>query len=1158
MPKNRQEALQALQALVADYDAFSTEEQDIMTEASVVRQFIGRLLEEVLGWPINDPHRFEYERHTEAGRPDMTLTLPNNDYLYVEAKRFGIIKDLEIQQVKKSLSNTVTPDQMSLPGMAVDRTAEEQQAINYAFLNNGTWAILTNFEKLRLFNARRDWLVIAFERPHAYLEDFDLLWQLAYHNIEQGSLDMLSNQRYRADVDTDYLKLINDWREKLARDVMQNRAANPWAFDEGGNVNLGLLRAVVQRFIDRLVVVRFAEDHYVIPAGTLRSHKEFLSNANYYAPALADLLNDFFRKFDEQHNSALFAREVVDQAKFNEKTLISLIDDLYRARYRSMPADIMGNTYEQYLGKTLVQDNGGIVTRDNLETRKKQGSYYTPQVIVRYIVDNSLGRYLYGTVNGKPDGDPLDGETRKTSRDIENLRVLDSACGSGSFLIYAYEVLRDFYEAEIGRIEQQIIQISDEMAAEGKMPTDIHIETSALRLEIERLANSYPRFILEKHLYGVDLDPQAAEIAVVNLIMRAMEGQQRHQHRRRDRSGREISHRLPLILNQNVKVGNGLVGMRPDDPRLSDYQAELADIRRLRAALIKAPHGDTHDGIQHDLVAATAALNAKLTETLNLDAHFSDLERVRPFHWAAEFPEVFLDEDGHPSENPGFTMVVGNPPWEIVMPDEREFYAQFDPDVESRLQGKYAIKRIKELNNSDPRLEEMWLAQKLAIEEASTYFKSGNDYQHQYRGHTATHKLFVERAYQLLNQFGRLGYVIPAGIYKDLGTKELRQMLFSSGQVQYIYSFSNERGFFAGVHHDTKFTLLGAQKGISSDGFFATFRFNPRVAISPDELPSFLSDTSNLVYFRQETLSRFSPDSLSLMEFLSRKDYKIAETIYGDLPLIGDEVSNAWQIVLGQEFNMTTHRHLFNENSDGYPLYEGKMIHQYDVDYAKPKYWVKVSDAVEHFRTTKSSTDEIDFNIPRLGYREISRATNERSLIATILPPQTCCNHKIIVAAPRLSTFSLEEMLYSLAILNSLSLDYIVRFKITNGMNMFHFYQLPLPRLTSGNPYFDAIVPRAAKLTCTRPEFADLWQSVMGQTWDALAAATDPATRQHLRDEIDALVAHLYGLSRDDFNHILSTFPLVFPDNAAGQSKRDTLLAEYDRWGDTVKNWSRT
>lgn len=125
-------------------------------------------------------------------------------------------------------------------------------------------------------------------------------------------------------------------------------------------------------------------------------------------------------------------------------------------------------------------------------------------------------------------------------------------------------------------------------------------------------------------------------------------------------------------------------------------------------------------------------------------------------------------------------------------------------------------------------------------------------------------------------------------------------------------------------------------------------------------------------------------------------------------------------------------------------------------------------------------------------------------------------------------------------------LDYVLRYKVATTLNMFYMYQLPVPRLTPGDPYFDAIVPRAARLTCTRAEFADLWREVMGTDWDASSGAIDPAERQRLRDEIDVIVAHLYGLSRADFDHILGTFPLVFPDDDAGRRKRASLLAVYD------------
>ena len=137
-----------------------------------------------------------------------------------------------------------------------------------------------------------------------------------------------------------------------------------------------------------------------------------------------------------------------------------------------------------------------------------------------------------------------------------------------------------------------------------------------------------------------------------------------------------------------------------------------------------------------------------------------------------------------------------------------------------------------------------------------------------------------------------------------------------------------------------------------------------------------------------------------------------------------------------------------------------------------------------------------------------------------------------------------------LAVFNSHVLDYVIRQKISATLNFFYVYQLPVPRKLSGNPLFDAIIPRAARLTCTRPDFADLWQAVMGEAWTPTSGATDAVERQQLRDELDALVAHLYGLSRDEFAHILATFPLVFPDDKAGRAKREALLAVYD--GDGV------
>ncbi len=1125
------QARQALQKLLSDYNRQTPEDRAQMTEASVVRQFIDRLLRDVLGWPIEDPARYKYELATQAGRPDITLIPESGGTVFVEAKRFGVIK--ELKEARKTVQGVITPGQMALPGMAVDRTEEEQQAINYAFANGGTWAILTNFEKLRLFNARRDWLVLSFERPSAYLDEFEQLWQLAYDNILNGSLDRLSNQRLTKDIDTEYLNFINQWRERLAQDIVRRRDQNPWVFDADGSIDLPTLRAVVQRYLDRLVIIRFAEDHLVIPPGTLRQFYD-LRQTNPYTDTMDEYLDRFFRYFDRDHNSALFAEGLVDRASFSDDVLMPLIGKLYEARYRSMPADIIGNTYEQYLGKALALDNGSVATRDNLETRKKQGSYYTPQVIVHYLVDTTLGRYLYGTASGQPDGEPVEGETPRTSRDIRDLRVLDSACGSGSFLIDAYYVLADFYESEIKRLEDEMRARNMELARQGVNPLERELELADYTVELERIRD-YPRLILESHLYGVDLDPQAAEIAVVNLMMRAME---RRQHEKR----------LPQILNQNVKVGNSLIGLRSDDPRLAEHADAVAEIYRRRLELIHSPNGAAHKQIMADLEAATADLNAALNA--DFEPHFSDLERVHPFHWGIEFPEVFFDEHGQPLDNPGFTVVVGNPPWEIVKPDLREFYAQFDPDIESKLNRQQVERRIAELQADDPRRVAEFDVQTRLIEENAAYYRACGDYVRQGRGDTATHKLFLERMYGLLNDGGRIGYVVPSGIYTDLGTKDLREMLLNEGSIQYIYSFSNERFFFPGVDHRFKFALVGAQKGPQRDGFWAAFRFNPRVAVSPSDLPVFLSDPANLVYIRRDLLVRFSPDSLSLMEFQTQQDADIAEGMYLASPLLGQESEVAWNVRLNREFDMTNDRHLFNTSSGVIPVYNGRMIHHYDAHFAPHEFWIPENKVSEVSPVTIRQIQNF-----RLGYRRIARPTDERTLIAAAIPPNTICDTVAIVeeteAKPGI------YILYLCGVFNALCLDYLLREKIATTVNMFYVYQLPIPRLNPGNPYFDAIVPRAARLTCTRAEFANLWREVMGEGWDESSGATVPAERQRLRDEIDAIVAHLYGLSRADFDHVLGTFALVFPDSDAGWRKREALLATYDAWTDVVRQWPR-
>jgi uncharacterized small protein (DUF1192 family) len=1117
-------ALNALNTLIKRYDALNEATRKGMSEADVVHQFIDDLMRDVLGYPTRDIDRYKYELNTDAGKPDITLTMPNGEKLYIEAKRFGAIK--ELKQKSTSLERVITEQELDASSIADDRTREEQQAINYAFSNGATWAILTNFERFRLFNARRDRLVLSFETHYAYRNEFDQFMQLSYESMAKGSLKSLENQTWRMDIDLKYLSFINEMREQLAQDLWDNRKDNPWLVDAQGQIRLHQLREVVQRFLDRLVVVRFAEDHLVMQAGQLYQLYETFQRT-LYTFSLTEFIGKMFRKFDQLHNSTLFAFDTVDKAVFGDKTLGDLIRKLYEVRYRSMTADILGNTYEKYLSKALQLDGNKVVTRNNFEVRKKQGTYYTPTPLVQYLVDTTLGRYLYATEDGTPNGNPVPDETPRTWQTIGDVTVLDAACGSGSFLIYAYQVLAGFYQRQMEGIRHEIQSIVERMGREGANTVEIGIAVAPLTAMLESL-QEYPHRILERHLYGVDLDPQASELASVNLILRALERQ----------GGKK---QLPLILNQNVKTGNGLVGMLADDPRLRDHAPTLATLMQMRLELRSVDHLSERHAT---LLSEIARLTAELYTLVDYSTYFTNPEQVRPFHWGIEFPEIFYNQDGTLKDGGGFTVVVGNPPWEVVKPDVREFYAQFDELIESKYNRQKVEQRIAELNREVPTRQAEYESVAQLMEQSSRYYHTSKAFKYQGGGDTATHKLFTERAFGLLGTGGRLGYLIPSGIYTDLGTKPLREWLMGAGRIEHLYSFSNERFFFPEVDHRFKFVLIAAQKGVTGDRFSAAFRFNPRVAIAPKDLRSFLANRANLMEMRYDTIKRFSPDSLSIMEFQSSYDYEIAEKLYGAHPLLGEQRDDTWNVKFSAELHMTNDRDLFYQ-SDGVgrvPLYEGKMFHQFNPYFAKPQYWVNEAAAAER---VKNKTGEA-YKGYRLAFRDIAAATNERTLIVSMLPQNVFAGNKAPVVS--VSNQDHATMLYFLGVMNSFAVDSLIRQKVSTTMNFFYVYSLPIPRLASADPRFAPIVARSAWLVCHDEkgmlweDFKPLWESVQDT-----ASGIHMTNRSQVSDELDALVAHLYGLSKDDYAHILKSFPLVFPNTPQGEAKLSDTLKEWDR-----------
>ncbi|MBD2090203.1 putative DNA binding domain-containing protein [Microcoleus sp. FACHB-1515] len=513
----------------------------------------------------------------------------------------------------------------------------------------------------------------------------------------------------------------------------------------------------------------------------------------------------------------------------------------------------------------------------------------------------------------------------------------------------------------------------------------------------------------------------------------------------------------------------------------------------------------------------------------------ADIEALKPFHWGYHFDRV-LDRGG-------FDAIITNPPWEVFKPQAKEFFLQFSDLINKKKMDLQDFEREQEEILKDTEIASAWLKYQSYYPYSSSYYRLSIDYANQtpiINGRRIGtdinfYKLFLERCFRLMRSGGECGIVVPSGIYTDLGTQRLRRMLFEQSQVTGLFCFENRRGIFEDVHRSYKFIILTFEKGGRTESFPAAF-----MRREVNDLEKF--PTYNSVDISVEAIQRIAPNSLSILEFKSQQDIDITEKMSQHPPLASTHTG--WQFeIYGEELHMNRSRRFFRNIETRCPLYEGGMIWQFNHQYSTPTYWIEESELRKAFLAKRAKrikfSDEVpdnirnDYEVYRLAIRKIASNTNERTLIASLIPPFSFAGNSLSVNFPffhdeeNYNTLRLSdaELIVLASLLNSFVVDYSLRLRMTTNLNSFYLYQLPVPRLIEGDPYFSEIVERAAKLICTTPEFDELAAEVeLGSHADGV---TDEVDRAKLRAELDGMIAHLYGLTEDEFQHILSTFPIV-------------------------------
>jgi len=583
-------------------------------ETQVRREFIDPFFK-ALGWDVDNEKGYAEQWkevvHEDAIKvggvtkaPDYSFRLGGRRLFFLEAKR---------------------------PAVNLRRDpAPAYQVRRYAWTAKMPLSILTDFEEFIVYdtrvrpnpNDRAATARVLYVRCEEYVERWEEIASIfSPEAVRKGAFDKYvesaTRKRGTAEVDAAFLAEIEEWRELLARNIALRNAG----------LSQRELNFAVQRTIDRIIFLRICEDRGIEEYGRLQA---LLNGERTYGR-----LRELFNRADERYDSGLFHFHEVRNRQtppdtltpgltIDDRVLKQIIRRLYYPEspyeFAVFPAEILGHVYERFLGSVIRLTPGGRARIEQKpEVRKAGGVYYTPTYIVDYIVKHTVGKLVEGKTPQEVAGVTDAWGPSKTRRP---LAVLDPACGSGSFLLGAYQFLLDWH------LEQYLK--NPQRWAKGKAPKIYEHHRHGWRL-----TTAERKRILLTNIYGVDIDPQAVEVTKLSLLLKVLEGESAEVLQKQRRLFRERA--LP-DLGANIKCGNSLIG--PDFYK--DRQAPLFDEE--------------------------------------------EQYRINAFDWQAEFPQVFgargsgsggreRRRDRSPSPKPqpqtsiprspasGFDVVIGNPPF---------------------------------------------------------------------------------------------------------------------------------------------------------------------------------------------------------------------------------------------------------------------------------------------------------------------------------------------------------------------------------------------------------------------------------------------------------------------------------------------------------------
>ncbi|EDP4150293.1 class I SAM-dependent DNA methyltransferase, partial [Campylobacter jejuni] len=763
-----------------------------------------------------------------------------------------------------------------------------------------------------------------------------------------------------------------------------------------------------------------------------------------------------------------------------------------------------------------------------------------PQFIANFLIQSAL-------------------KDKLNNENILKFKILDNACGSGHFLVGVLNAITHIVLSDFDHFTNL-----KELYEEEKENILNYIKDFVQDYEVDE-SDILKRLLLKRIIYGVDLNPFSIELTKLSLWIDSFI------------FGTPLS-----FIEHHIKCGNALINSNLSDFKdlikqnssnlftnsitqefeiLQEVFEKLDNLKDTNEEQIKQSKQIYQNEITPKLDKLNLYLNyintlhfvnkeeLQILKALSQDdiQNLSQNEQAKAiiskyqkefnfFNYELEFPEIVENQVFK-----GFDIIIGNPPWDKTKFSDSDFFPQYKSDYRSLIASKK--KEIQDNLLAKDYIKQNYEKQKAYINDLSEYYKKAYPL-NKGSGDGNLFRLFVEKNLSLLKQDGNLAYVLPSALMFEDGSLTLRKEILENKTLEYFYSFENRQAIFADVDSRYKFALMLIKNTQ------ANHTHKIKMMFYKTDINS-LKNKDEILTLNLKDIKKLSPTHLALMELKDKQALEILRKSYNAFQNLSFDY-----IDFRRELDMTNDKDLFIEEfREGLlPLYEGKMIHQFDANFSQTTYFLEKAKfderlkSKELYRAKKATGKELnpklikyDREFFRLGYRKISRDTDERTLIASLLPKNCGGADSTYSNIPKqyvlkddvicMDIVPYERILFVLALFNSLVVDFIIRNMVQINVSKSYLERIPLPQPSDEEIQNNEIYKTLAKNALLLQLYND-----QNRHFDELKQEFNikneeiPKTKKAydiLRAKNDLLVKELYGLSDDEFSYMISTFKVL-------------------------------